>query len=108
MSSSSTALDALGDPTRRSVLEILRSGPAPVGVIADQLPVSRPAVSKHLRVLSDSGLVTHVRSGTRSVYRIDTRGLEAVRAYVDGLWTDVLTAFADHLQDEPPGEEEQP
>ncbi len=94
---SATALDALGDPTRRRILELLRKGPSPVGVLAAQLPVSRPAVSKHLKVLGASGLVTHVRSGTSSLYRIDTVGLEAVRRYVDGLWTDVLDAFADHL-----------
>ncbi len=91
------ALDALGDPTRRQILELLRPGPSAVGAIAAQLPVSRPAVSKHLKVLGESGLVTHVRSGTRSLYRIDTAGLEAVRRYVDGFWTDVLEAFADHL-----------
>ncbi len=91
------ALDALGDPTRRHILELLRSGPSPVGALAAQLPVSRPAVSKHLKVLGESGLVTHVRVGTSSLYRIDTVGLEAVRRYVDGLWTDVLEAFADHL-----------
>ena len=93
-----TALDALGDPTRRQILELLRGGPTPVGVIAAQLPVSRPAVSKHLKVLGESGLVTHVQVGTRSLYRIDARGLEAVRAYVDSFWTDVLEAFADHVE----------
>lgn len=92
------ALDALGDPTRRRVLELLRGGPLPVGEVAAQLPVSRPAVSKHLKVLGEAGLVTHVRVGTRSLYRIDARGLEVVRAYVDGFWTEVLTAFAEHIE----------
>jgi DNA-binding transcriptional ArsR family regulator len=93
-----TALDALGDPTRRRILERLRSGPVSVGAVADALPVSRPAVSKHLKVLGEAGLVTHVRVGTRSLYRIDTAGLEQVRTYLDGFWTDVLSAFADHIE----------
>jgi DNA-binding transcriptional ArsR family regulator len=91
-------LDALGDPTRRRVFELLRDGPIAVGEIADQMPVSRPAVSKHLKVLSASGLVTHVRVGTRSLYRIDARGLTALRDYLDGFWTDVLDAFAEHVE----------
>jgi DNA-binding transcriptional ArsR family regulator len=97
------ALNALGDPTRRRILERLRPGPASVGDVAADLPVSRPAVSKHLKVLGAAGLVTHIRVGTRSLYRIDTQGLEAVRAYLDGYWDDVLTAFAveiDKRQDE--------
>jgi DNA-binding transcriptional ArsR family regulator len=89
-----TALDALGDPTRRRILERLRPGPASVGDVAADLPVSRPAVSRHLKVLGEAGLVTHIRVGTRSLYRIDTQGLEAVRTYLDGFWNDVLTAFA--------------
>jgi DNA-binding transcriptional ArsR family regulator len=94
-------LDALGDPTRRRILERLRSGPVSVGEVADALPVSRPAVSKHLKVLGEAGLVTHVRVGTRSLYRIDAAGLEQVRAYLDGFWTDVLAAFADHIDRNP-------
>ena len=93
------ALSALGDPTRRAVLERLRAGELPVGEIAATLPVSRPAVSKHLAVLEGAGLVRHVRSGTRSLYSIDTRGLEELRAYLDGFWTDVLSAFADAATD---------
>ena len=89
------ALDALGDPTRRAVLERLRDGELAVGAIAATLPVSRPAVSKHLAVLEGAGLVRHVRSGTRSLYSIDTRGLEELRAYLDGFWSDVLAAFAE-------------
>ena len=88
------ALVALADPTRQQIVERLRRGPLPVGEIAAELPVSRPAVSKHLALLERSGLVRHVRSGTRSVYRLDPRGLEEVRGYLDGLWTDVLDAFA--------------
>jgi DNA-binding transcriptional ArsR family regulator len=92
-------LTALGDPTRRAVLERLRGGELPVGAIAEALPVSRPAVSKHLAVLEGAGLVRHVRAGTRSLYSIDTRGLEELRAYVDGFWTDVMSAFAQAASD---------
>jgi DNA-binding transcriptional ArsR family regulator len=88
------ALDALGDPTRRAVLERLRAGELAVGAIAATLPVSRPAVSKHLAVLETAGLVRHDRSGTRSLYSIDTRGLSELRDYLDGFWTDVLHAVA--------------
>jgi DNA-binding transcriptional ArsR family regulator len=98
------ALDALGDPTRRRILERLKPGPASVGDVAADLPVSRPAVSKHLKILGDAGLVTYVRVGTRSLYRIDAQGLEAVRAYLDTLWDDVLTAFVaeiEHRQEQP-------
>ena len=87
-------LDALGDGTRRRILRRLRSTELSVGQIAETLPVSRPAVSKHLRVLEQSMLVTHVQVGTRNLYRIDARGLDMLRQYVDEFWTDVLDAFA--------------
>jgi len=87
-------LDALGDGTRRRILHRLRSTELSVGQIAETLPVSRPAVSKHLRVLERSRLVTHVHVGTRNLYRIDTRGLDMLRQYVEEFWTDVLDAFA--------------
>ena len=90
-------LDAVGDPTRRRILDRLRRGPVPVGVIAEGLPVSRPAVSRHLRVLESCGLVTHEPAGTRNLYRLDRRGLEELRAWVDGFWDDVLDRFADHV-----------
>jgi DNA-binding transcriptional ArsR family regulator len=93
-------LDALGDGTRRRILQRLGSGELSVGQIAQTLPVSRPAVSKHLRVLERSGLVTHVQVGTRNVYRIDTGGLEALREYVDEFWTGVLDAFANEAERE--------
>jgi len=93
---STAALSALGDPTRRAIVERLRGGEAAVGQIAAGLPVSRPAVSKHLRVLEASALVTHVRRGNRSLYRIDTAGFAAVRDYLDAFWTDALDAFAEH------------
>ena len=97
-------LTALGDPTRRAVLERLRGGELPVGEIAETLPVSRPAVSKHLAVLEGAGLVRHVRVGTRSLYSIDTRGLEELRTYLDGFWSDVLAAFAQAASDAAPRE----
>jgi DNA-binding transcriptional ArsR family regulator len=88
-----TAMDALGDGTRRLILERLRRGPLAVGELAAKLPVSRPAVSQHLRVLKEAGLVTERRNGTRRLYRVDTDGLAEVRDYLDGFWTDVLAAF---------------
>ena len=84
---------ALADPTRRAVFERLRQGPRPVGDIARDLPVSRPAVSQHLRVLKDAGLVTERRDGTRRLYRIDPDGLAAIRDYFDDFWNEALAAF---------------
>jgi DNA-binding transcriptional ArsR family regulator len=84
---------ALADPTRRAVFERLRQGPRPVGDIARDLPVSRPAVSQHLRVLKDAGLVTERREGTRRLYRIDPDGLAAIRDYFDDFWNEALAAF---------------
>src|SRR5215210_4293762 len=89
------AMQALGDPTRRAVLEQLRRGPAAVGEIAEQLPVSRPAVSQHLRVLKGAGLVTESRQGTRRLYRVDPDGLAELRDYLDSFWTEALKAFKD-------------
>lgn len=88
-------LDALGDPTRRAVLEMLRGGAQPVGEIASHLPVSRPAVSQHLRVLKEAGLVRDRRDGTRRLYSVDTRGLSALRAYLESYWETALAAFKD-------------
>jgi DNA-binding transcriptional ArsR family regulator len=86
-------LDALGDPTRRAVFERLRRGPQSVTELADELPVSRPAVSQHLRVLREAGLVTERRDGTRRLYRIDPDGLGELRDYFDDFWGDALAAF---------------
>jgi DNA-binding transcriptional ArsR family regulator len=86
-------MDALGDGTRRLILERLRGGPRAVGELAAELPVSRPAVSQHLRVLKEAGLVTERRNGTRRLYRVDTDGLAEVRDYLESFWTDVLAAF---------------
>ena len=86
-------MDALGDGTRRLILERLRGGPCAVGELAADLPVSRPAVSQHLRVLKEARLVTERRNGTRRLYRVDTDGLSEVRDYLESFWTDVLAAF---------------
>ena len=86
-------MDALGDPTRRAIFEQLRRGPRAVGEIASELPVSRPAVSQHLRVLKDVGLVTERREGTRRHYRLDPDGLGELRDYFDGFWTEALAGF---------------
>lgn len=88
------ALAAIADPTRRAILESLRQGPKPVGKIAGALPISRPAVSQHLKVLRDAGLVADRPEGTRRVYCIDPRGLGPLRAWLDQFWDDALTAFA--------------
>jgi DNA-binding transcriptional ArsR family regulator len=89
-----TALAALGDPTRRRVFEELRAGPKPVGVIAAGLPVSRPAVSQHLKALRQAGLVGDRAEGTRRVYFIEPRGLRELRAWLDQFWDQSLAAFA--------------
>lgn len=88
-----TALAALADPTRRRVFEELRKGPKSVGNIAADLPVSRPAVSQHLKVLKEAGLVADRAEGTRRVYHIDPNGLAAVRRWLDEFWTAALDAF---------------
>jgi DNA-binding transcriptional ArsR family regulator len=94
------AMDALGDPTRRAIFERLRSGPLAVVEIADELPVSRPAVSQHLRVLREAGLVSERREGTRRFYRIDPDGLGEVRDYFDDFWNEALAAFKATAEEE--------
>ena len=86
-------MDALGDPTRRAIFERLRSKPLSVGEIADGLPVSRPAVSQHLRVLKEAGLVTERKDGTRRLYRIEPKALADLRAYFDSFWEQALAGF---------------
>ncbi|HXN01371.1 MAG TPA: metalloregulator ArsR/SmtB family transcription factor [Candidatus Dormibacteraeota bacterium] len=90
--------EALGDETRRRVFEQLRRGPVAVGEIARVLPVSRPAVSKHLRVLADAGLVRYQSAGTRNLYQVDPRGLVEVRTWLDGFWDEALRRFAEQVQ----------
>jgi DNA-binding transcriptional ArsR family regulator len=86
-------LDALGDRTRRQVFELLRDGPRSVGELAGKVPVSRPAVSQHLRVLEDAGLVSHRREGTRHLYELEPAGVAELRAWVDDFWSDALARF---------------
>ena len=86
-------LEALGDPTRRAIFERLAAGPLPVVEIARTLPVSRPAVSQHLKVLKQAGLVTDRADGTRRLYAIDPSGVAAVRKYFDRFWDHALDAF---------------
>jgi len=93
-------MDALGDPTRRAIFERLRSGPLAVGEIADELPVSRPAVSQHLRVLKQAGLVTERRNGTRRLYRIHPDGVGELRDYFDDFWNEALAAFKAAAEEE--------
>jgi len=87
-------MDALGDPTRRAVFELLQGDEQSVGELAARLPVSRPAVSQHLKVLSEAGLVTSRADGTRRIYALDPQGLAGLRDYLDGFWRRSLTAFA--------------
>lgn len=89
----SAQLDALGDPTRRAILWRLRRGPVPVGELARAFPISRPAVSQHLRILRDARLVVDRAAGTRRLYELDPDGFAAVHAYLDQFWTDALAAF---------------
>jgi DNA-binding transcriptional ArsR family regulator len=88
-----TALDALGDATRRAIFERLRRGPRSVGELAEGLPVSRPAVSQHLRVLKEAQLVTERREGTRRIYSLNPGGLLELRAYFDQFWDQMLADF---------------
>jgi len=92
------AFAALADPTRRSVFERLIDGALPVGRIAKGLPVSRPAVSQHLKVLKEAGLVTDRAEGTRRVYSIDPEGLGVLRRYLDQFWDRALEAFAAEVE----------
>jgi DNA-binding transcriptional ArsR family regulator len=96
------ALSALADDTRRAVFERLRGGAKPVGEIANGLPVSRPAVSQHLKVLKEARLVTEYRAGTRRFYAIDTQGLEAVRRYLDQFWDEAMSKFKAFAESETP------
>ena len=86
-------MDALGDPTRRAILERLLQGPMPVGELARQFPVSRPAISQHLRVLKQAHLVVDRPAGNRRLYAVDPTGIDALRAYFDRFWTQALAAF---------------
>ena len=99
------ALEALGDPSRRAIVESLgRAGPdgRSVRQISDGLPISRPAVSRHLRLLKAAGLVVEEAAGTRRIYRLHDEGLDAVRAYLEGVWGDAATRFRLTAENRPP------
>jgi DNA-binding transcriptional ArsR family regulator len=96
------ALDCLSDPTRRRVFERLRSGPKSVGVLARGMPVSRPAVSQHLRALKEAGLVGERPDGTRRIYYIDPHGLGGLRRWLDSFWDEALLAFKEGLEAQGP------
>jgi DNA-binding transcriptional ArsR family regulator len=89
--------DALGEPVRRRILELLREGPVAVGVLAGQLPVGRPAVSKHLRLLSGAGLVEHRSVGTKNLYALAPQGLVEAQRWLVATWDTVLSSFADYV-----------
>ena len=92
-------LDALGDPTRRAILERLLRGPQPVGELARAFTVSRPAISQHLRVLKDARLVVDRAEGNRRIYALNPAGVDALRAYFDRFWTQALAAFQKAAED---------
>ena len=100
------AIQALGDPTRRTVFELLRGGPRSVGELAGGLPVSRPAVSQHLRVLEGAGLVRKRAEGTRNYYSVNGEGLAELRAYFEGFWDEALAAFKAAAESEGGSEDE--
>ena len=91
-------LGLLGDPTRRAIFELLARRPSTVGELAQQLPITRSAVSQHLRVLKDGGLVVSHAEGTRRIYRLNPDGVTALRAYLDRVWAEALTAFGKAAQ----------
>jgi DNA-binding transcriptional ArsR family regulator len=94
-------LGLLGDPTRRAIFELLARRPSTVGELAQQLPITRSAVSQHLRVLKDGGLVVSRAEGTRRIYRLNPDGVTALRAYLDRVWAEALTAFGKAAQAAP-------
>lgn len=109
------ALDALGDPQRRAIVRRLRSGALPVGALAADLPIGRPAVSKHLKVLEGAGLVTHRSVGTRNLYSLAPEALAPLQQWLVDTWDTALEAFADHVRDQvrerdgrPPTDPEEP
>ena len=93
-------LDALGDPTRRAVLRLLRNGPLPVTDIAQRFPISRPAISQHLRVLKEANLVLDRPEGNRRMYQINPQGFDSLREYFDQFWSIALTAFQKKVEEQ--------
>jgi len=100
-------LGLLGDPSRRAIFELLARRPCSVQELADELPISRPAVSQHLRVLREGGLVVSEAEGTRRIHRLDPAGVKAMRAWLDGVWNDALTGFH-KLAETPPSVADDP
>jgi DNA-binding transcriptional ArsR family regulator len=94
-------LDSLADPTRRQILELVRRNPSSVQQLADQLPISRPAVSQHLKILKDASVVTSTAVGTRRVYSVTTDGFEVLRHWLDIMWRDALESFATFSENHP-------
>ncbi len=97
-------LEALGDQTRMAIFQKLASGPTAVNELASTLPVSRPAVSQHLRVLKNAGLVTDIKAGTRRLYQLNPEGVARLRAHFDQMWTKALSAFQAAAEKQPVGE----
>ncbi len=102
------AFEALGDPNRRAIVELLGSGGRSVQQLADALPISRPAVSRHLRLLKDAGLVVEEPRGTRRIYRLHDEGVEAVRAYLERVWGEAAARFRLVAENTPPAERMEP
>jgi DNA-binding transcriptional ArsR family regulator len=100
-------LGLLGDPTRRAIFELLARRPSTVGELAQQLPITRSAVAQHLRVLKDGGLVVSQAEGTRRIYRLNPDGVTALRAYLDRVWAEALTAFGKTAQAAPTDPEQE-
>jgi len=94
-------LDALGDATRRAIIARLLDGPLPVGELASEFPISRPAISQHLRVLKDAALVIDVPMGNQRVYELNPKGFDLLRDYFDQFWTLVLAAFKEAVEAQP-------
>src|ERR1700737_745683 len=108
MTNGAATLSALGDPTRQAIFERLADGPLAVGELAAGMPVSRPAVSQHLKVLKEAGLVTETPNGTRRIYRIDPSGIGARRDWLCQFWGGALDAFKDYADSDSNPEQETP
>ena len=105
MTYSNDALAALADPTRRLIFQRLAAGPQPVGALARNLPISRPAVSQHLAALKSAGLVIDRPEGAKRIYRIDPKGLAAIRIWLDQFWTEALANYAAEFSQDPQGDQ---
>jgi DNA-binding transcriptional ArsR family regulator len=92
-------MSALAEPIRQTIFDRLADGPRPVGELAAELPISRPAVSQHLKVLKDVGLVVDRKAGTRRLYQVDPAGLQILRSYLDGMWERSLASFEESFRD---------